>query len=238
MSANLKPANAAVRILREKLQALAERGIDGERAAAQRKLARLEARFDFSGSGPAGDPAETPDLFRGTYKRSKTGRRILSFGGQEPDVANAVKWAIESTAGISCSFRGAELWAEANPATAKRLSKIANHVAQSFRVLLERFSTFDGVHVTDRAAFVMGLYDGMMNQTRHAGQRLPSLAHPRKTRPGMKPGVSAAAHLGVHPYTLALGLGKQIRLSVPVEEIAAELAAACAGVLPEKTVRR
>jgi len=35
--------------------------------------------------------------------------------------------------------------------------------------------------------------------------------------------VSRAAGLHVHPYTLAVGLGKQIRFSAPVDDIVAEL---------------
>src|SRR5437868_5521454 len=57
---NLKSPNEKARALFKKLQALAERGIDGEKISAQKKLARLKARFDFAGP----DPAETPDLFQ------------------------------------------------------------------------------------------------------------------------------------------------------------------------------
>ena len=69
----------------------------------------------------------------------------------------------------------------------------------------------------------MGLYDGMMNETRNAGQRLPSRPGLAKRQRGRRLAVPRAAGLHVHPYTLALGLGKQIRFSAPVEEIAAEL---------------
>lgn len=79
-----------------KLQALAERGIDGEKLAAQRKIDRLRARFDFDAPGAA----ETLDLFQGTFKQSSKARWIYSFSQAEFDVANAVKWAIESATGI------------------------------------------------------------------------------------------------------------------------------------------
>ena len=55
MKTNLKPANSKARVLLKKLLALAERGIDGEKTTAQRKIRRLKARFDFS----APEPAET-----------------------------------------------------------------------------------------------------------------------------------------------------------------------------------
>src|SRR5438876_10758376 len=73
--ANLKPANAKARALLEKLQALAERGIDGEKISAQKKIARLKSRLDFS----LPDPAETLDLFVGSFKRSTKARWIYSF---------------------------------------------------------------------------------------------------------------------------------------------------------------
>jgi len=219
VKANLKPANSKARALLKKLQALAERGIDGEKTSAQRKVARLKARLDFS----APDPAETPDLFLGSFKRSSTARRISSFGRNEFDVANSVKWAIESASGIRCLFRDGDLLAEATPSTANRLTEIAVHIANSFRTLLDTFSAVDGVNVEDRGLFVMGLYDGMMNEVRNVGQPLPNRASRTKKPRGKKRAVSSGASLHIHPYTVALSLGKQIRFSAPLEHIAAEL---------------
>jgi len=216
---NLKPANSKARVLLKKLLALAERGIDGEKTSAQRKIRRLKARFDFS----APDPAATPDLFSGSFKRSATARPIYSFGPNEFEVANSVKWAIESATKIQCLYRNRVLLAEASAATARRLEEIALHIASSFRALLDKFSAVGGVSADDRGVFVMGLYDGMMNETRNAGQRLPSRPGLAKRQRGRKRAVPRAAGLHVHPYTLAVGLGKQIRFSAPVEEIAAEL---------------
>jgi hypothetical protein len=219
MKTNLKPANSKARALLKKLLALAERGIDGEKASAQRKIRRLKARFDFS----APEPAETPDLFSGSFRRSDTARPIYTFGPNEFEVANAVKWAIESAIRIQCVYRDRELLAEASPATARRLGEIALHIASSFRALLGKFNAVGGVGADDRGVFVMGLYDGMMNDTRNSGQPLPSRPGLAKRQRGRKRAVSRTAGLHIHPYTLAVGLGKQIRFSAPVEEIAAEL---------------
>ena len=109
MNANLKPANAKARALLEKLQALAERGIDGERLSAQHKITRLMARFDFTGA----KPVDTPDLFQGSFKRATKARPIYSFGPGHFDVANSVKWAIESATQIQCVWRDGQLLAEA-----------------------------------------------------------------------------------------------------------------------------
>ncbi len=228
MQKNLKPANAKARALLGKLMALAERGIDGERQAAQRKLKRLKARFDFS----APDPAETPDLFSGRFKPATKARPIFSFGPDEFEIANSVKWAIESATRISCVYRDRELRAEASAPTAKRLEEIARHIAACFRALLDQFNSAESVSTADRGSFVRGLYDGMMNEARDPGQPLPGrpgAVRKQKRRKGATPRAAdaapRAAALHVHPYTLAVGLGRQIRFSAPVERIAAELEA-------------
>ena len=219
MKTNLKTANPKARALLIKLQALAERGIDGEKTSAQKKIARLKARFDFTGP----DLTETPDLFLGSFKHASTARWVYSFGGHEFDVANSVKWAIESATKIPCVYRGRDLLAEATPSTTNRLTDIADHIANSFRTLIDKFSAIDGVSVTDRSVFVMGLYDGMMNEVRNVGQRLPSRPGSTKMPKGKKRVVTPATELHIHPYTVAVSLGKQIRFSVPLEQIAAEL---------------
>src|SRR5437762_2780290 len=203
-----------------KLQALAERGVDGEKFAAQRKIARLKARFDFGAPGAA----ETPDLFQGTFKRSSKARWIYSFPRAEFEVANAVKWAIESATGIQCLHRDRDLLAEAAPSTANRLARIAEQISESFRALVAKYSAVNGVSVADRGVFIMGLYDGMMNDLRDVGQRLPSRPGLGRRRGRVKrPAVSPAMGLHLHPYSLALGLGRQVRFSVPLQEITAEL---------------
>ena len=217
---NLKPANAKICALFKKLQALAERGVDGEKAVAQRKLARLKTRYDFS--VPAAN--DTPDLFSGRFARSSAARRIYSFNANELDIANSVKWAIESATRIHCVHRGADLLAEATPATGRRLGEISDHIAQSIRVLLDRFRDLGGVSAGDRSAFLMGLYDGMMSETRAAGQRLPGWSRPAKKRKNRKPS-NDAPDLNIHPYAIAVSLGKQIRFSAPLEQITAELEA-------------
>ncbi|MBM3832933.1 MAG: DUF2786 domain-containing protein [Verrucomicrobia bacterium] len=214
-----KSANAKIRALFRKLQALAERGLDGEKAVAQRKLERLMARYDLSVLAAH----DTPDLFSGRFAPSSAARPIYSFKSNELEVANAVKWAIESATKINCVHRGAELLAEATPATARKLVEIADHIAQSFRVLLAKFCVLDGVSALDQSAFLMGLYDGMMNETRNPGQRLPGRTQSAKKRKARKSAPSDLAGMNVHPYAIAVGLGKQIRFSASLEQITAEL---------------
>lgn len=217
---NRKPASLKVRMLFEKLRVLAERGVDGEREVAQQKLARLEARYELT--GPA--VTDTPDLFSGRFARSSRARHIYSFKNNETALASSVKWAIEAATKVRCLHRNADLLAEATPRTARRLSEISNHIAQSFRVLLGRFSALNGVTASDQSAFLMGLYDGMMNDVRDPGQRLPGSANlPRKRKGRPSSPTTARAGMQAHPYSIAVSLGKQIRFSAPLEQIAAEL---------------
>lgn len=219
MKAHLRPATTKARALFKKLQALAERGIGGEKMSAKRKIAWLKARFDFT----VADPAETPDLFSGSFRRSTTARRIYSFGGSELDIANSVKWAIESATRIPCVYRDSDLLAEVTTGTARKLTEIADHIARSFRALIDKFSAVDGVSVNDRGVFVMGLYDGMMDEARNVGQRLPGRSRATKMRKAKKKAVTHSAGLNIHPYTVALSLGKHIRFSASLEQITAEL---------------
>lgn len=215
-----KPAGKKVREILKKLEALAERGIDGEKLVAQAKIRLLKERYDFD----VPESAEMPDLFKGVFKRGRKAQRIYSFPHAEFELANFVKWAIEIASGVNCFFRNGDLVAEATVTSARQLSRIAEHIALSFRALLAEFNLVPGVSNADRALFVRGLYDGMMNDPRQVGQPLPSPSINRKKVSNRQTRVTSG--LNVHPYGVAVALGKQIRFSVPVEQISAELKAA------------
>jgi hypothetical protein len=221
----MKPANTKARALLGKLERLADPAngaTPDEMAAARRKLHRLKSRFDFS--GPA--PDETMDIFAGLqFKRHvRRAAHVHTFQAADFDVASSVKWAIEKATGIPCVFRGGDLLAETTPGTANKLAKVALHITQSFLTLLDQLSRLNGVTPSDRALFVRGLYDGMMNDGRGRGESLPSRAAAHVKRPKTKKGaVALAPGLAIHPYTVALSLGKQIRFATPLEEITAEL---------------
>ena len=218
----MKSATSKARLRLAKLQALAEQGIDGEKEVARRKLARLKAAFDFTQR----DPTETPDLFADfKFRPSENARHIARFEAGEINISNAVKWAIEKAAGIECKYEGLNLKAHATAATANKLAAIARHISLSFRELLSKFAMVDGVRFQDRTAFAMGLYDGMMNERRGHGDRLPGGFMPVKRRKQKVKAmaVGTAPRLTVHPYSLGVDLGKQVRFSAPLAGVAAEL---------------
>jgi hypothetical protein len=219
----MKPATAKARDLREKLQALVDRGVNGEKLAAEQKLARLVARFDWSAPD-----TRTADLFAGTFQRANQSVPVWQFTGETFTVAPSVKWALETATGISCVFHERELLAEATPKTAKKLSGIAATITESFVNLWAQFHQA-GANPADRNTFTMGLYDGMMNETRPAllpGRACrPAASTPRRAK---KRAVTVAPGLSLHPYSVAVTLGQRIRFNVPLNLIAEELGATLA----------
>ena len=204
------------RALLAKLQALAERGFNGEKTAAEAKLARLLKRYDWTVPDPKG-----PDLFAGTFETAFEAAPIMQFGN-DWQLATAVKQGIEAATPIRCLFRGGELLAQAAPSTANRLHDIAATVAASFGQLWKQFAQAPGAHPGDRGNFIMGLTDGMLDLERK-GEQLPSRAHIEKVKRARKKDVAAPAGLALHPYTVAAHLGRQVRFSVPVEALAGQL---------------
>lgn len=177
----LKPANTKARKLLAKLQELAERGIDGEREVAKRKLARLKSRLDFTAPDPA---SKGPDLFAGVFQRGSFGVEIHCFTAEDFDIANCVKWAIETAAKVPCSYRDGHLIAEATAGTANRLARVALHIAESFRALADKFKALPGADAKDRPVFVMGLYDGKRKDKHHECIRSNPAGNPRRRPDG------------------------------------------------------
>ena len=223
----MKPANTKARALLGKLKRLADpanRGTPDEIAAANRKLQRLRSRYDFSKPDPA--EHESLDIFSWVHSTRRTRRTapVHTFEATDCDIANSVKWAIEQATGISCNFRGGELSAAVTAGTANQLAKIAMHITQSFKALLDQFGKLHGVTASDRRLFVRGLYDGMMNDPRGVGERLPGAFDSRGRRKKTTKNLAERPpQLAVHPYTVALALGRQIRFAAPMAAIAAEL---------------
>lgn len=222
-----KLASPKIHELRAKLKTLAERGINGEKDVAQAKLARLEKRYDFYTPNNEGT-----DIFAGVFISAPDHHRapVMRFATEDLDIANFVKWAIEHETGVPCLFHGPELLAQADPTTANKLHEIAKLVAMSFRLLWQQFSNTPSVNPADRSSFVLGLYEGMMDEVR-TNEALPKRAHVDKVRKAKKGSVAKPAELVLHPYTIATGLGKQVRFSVPFLDIAGELDRTVKGAL-------
>ena len=139
------------------------------------KALQLKAAYDFA----LPDAENTDDIFSGRFQ-TKRGASVPVATIADIEIGNFGKWAIESATGIECLFRGHQLVAAANPASARRLKGVAATIADGFRELWTKFAAVPGVDPADRAAFFAGLYDGRMGEVRAHGQPLPG-------RRGVKP---------------------------------------------------
>jgi hypothetical protein len=212
-----KTATNAARRLREKLAALvAAPGTPDEGNAAQAKLARLDERYDFGQVDVAKE-----FLFAGKFTSSANAAPIAIIA--DWPLGAAVKWAIESATGIHCSFNGSELRAEATNGTVKKLSGIADTISGGFNALWAQFATFPTVTQADRALFLRGLYDGMMADQKPLGERLPARISQPTRKHATRRAVGYAAGVMVHPYNIAVELGKSIRFNVPLPELKNQL---------------
>lgn len=213
-----KPAHRRVRLLRSKLEALAAVGIDGEKVVAQNKLDRLLKRYDFTAP-----EVKLGDMFGGTFIPSPIARSLATFPPSDQDIAAAVKWAIESATGLHASFRGNALVVEADVSCLPQLTNIAHRITNGCRLLWERFERAPGVTPRDRSLFLRGIWDGMMQDERRSGELLPARRIEAVRASRKRNALATAPGVGVHPYTVALDLGRQLRFETPVTDIVGSL---------------
>jgi hypothetical protein len=215
----MKPATAKARRLAVQLQVLIDQGVNGERDAARVKLDRLKTRFDFT----APDPDAEADLFAGAFYRASNASPVHAFEPDQIPWAQNVKWAIETACKIECSFRGRELYAQAKTETCEKLAGITRIITGGFIQLWKTYAQAPGSNAADLQVFLIGLYDGMMNEARKQGERLPARSAPPKLPKAKRKALAFPAGISPHPYTVAVHLGRQIRFSVPLPEITREL---------------
>ena len=88
--------------------------------------------------------------------------------------------------------------------------------------LWEQYASTPGARACDRGNFLLGLYEGIMSEVR-SNEALPSRIVPKVKLTRSRKAVEIAPGLSFHPYTLAVPLGRQIRVCTPLETIAGEL---------------
>lgn len=221
----MKPATETHWKLRRKLTELAARGIDGEKKAAADKLARLERRYDFSQPEPGG-----ASIFAAAFKPSHYAIKLSAFSPGDQDIGSYVKWAIENGAKISAVWRpdgfDSVLYVEADSSCLPQLQRIVDTVRDSFRALWKQFADTAEVKTCERSPFYLGLYDGMMSDQWPTGKPLPAAndrAPKKGAGRGKKTAVGQAIGLKLHPYSIGLGLGEQIRFAADIHDLSREL---------------
>lgn len=227
-----RPAGLKLRALRDKLEALALQGVNGERDAAKVKLERLLGRYDFSKP-----MLRTKDLFAGVFHRASVAVPVCAIN-DDTEIANAIKWAIEQATKVPCLYREGCLWAEATPATVEKLKGIAATVGEGFNRLWDQFARVPGVNRADRALFLRGVWDGMMQEEKPDGEPLPQRAFVPVKHRAKKRSVAHAPGLQFHPYSIAVPLGRQIRFGVSLDKITGDLADTITKQIEQPTTER
>lgn len=231
----MKPAATSAQFsLRRRILALCDSPVPGEAQSARRQLARMEARYSFDVE-PVG-----VDIFNMAGARVVAGdaKKLFAFEFGETDVAMFAKHAIEERFRLNCAIRTVDwktsVWCDAAVDSLPALLTVASTIRGQFVRLWQRLCESADVTPGDRGAFMRGLYDGMMDEERKAGERLPArrAAMPAKVKKSRgKKAVAIRPALGVHPYELALPLGRNIRFAATVEENESMLADAIGGYL-------
>jgi hypothetical protein len=220
------PATAQIWARRERLEAMIERATEHEKATARDKLQRLNEKYDFS--QPEAD--DFPDLFRNWIpKKSTTASAVFSVETPWMDVGNILKWIFENKFGLRAKWRmsatHSELMLEGCLGNLKRTKVFAQGVLETLQAACVTFFGNRTVKPLERAPFLSGLYDGLLNEVRPEGGMIPGYSPmpkkkaPRKTRLAKKSAQPPQAGFAVHPYDLGREAGRQMRLEVPREEI-------------------
>jgi hypothetical protein len=177
---------------------------------------------------------EATDLFHGIEVVSALGNtaQIFTFECGDTNASDFIKWAICNRFNVQGRWKDEgkgkiTLFLEVCNSSVKALRKLAETMAGSFAELWREFNALPGSTLSDARLFMRGLHDGMMNDEREPGEPLPRRSvRPVKQRGGRSRALAFPSGVAIHPYSVALGIGRKIRLMVPAVELTAELRAA------------
>jgi len=214
---------------REKLRQMAERGTKHEAVVAREKLANLESKYDFL-APVASSGAD--DLFT-LGAQIKMDRRknavILEVAAADEEVGNFVKWAFLNRFGIDSHWDKKKpgqsiLRAGLEKQSATTLRPVAKQILTQFNFLWSQYSENGTARLIQRRPFFCGLYDGMVEEPRVAGERIPMVSGLKKKKGRQrKVKTDASVVVETHPYETGLVLGGMIRAKLPVPELTQQL---------------
>ena len=219
-------APSAIRRRRDHLSEMAERGTYHEKSIAREKLKRLDARYDFAA------PADLApgDIFEGWERpvSSQQSHPVLKAKKEWLDAANLIKWVFQDKFKTSSGWRsladGVELLLDAGKDDTARFKPFAKNLHDTIIAACSEFSRNRAASELERAPFLNGLYDGLMDEPRPAGTRMPGFSPiAKKKLPRRKKTAKSASQAGnaatIHPYDIGREAGKKLRVNVPREEL-------------------
>jgi len=219
------PPTAEIWKRRERLEAMAARGTPHEQTSAEEKLRRLKGKYDFS--RPNED--KMTGLFSGwTPKKRAEAIVVLSVDAPWMDVGSLVKWVFANKFRLGTKWRHAathaDLMLEGCLGDLVRTKDFARALLETLQAACLAFFGERTVSSLERAPFLSGLYDGLLNEVRPEGSMLPGYSplpkkKPKRTLRAAKSAPPAPRVTTVHPYDLGRAVGQKIRLDVPRNEI-------------------
>ena len=232
-------ATAGLRRRRDHLAEMAARGTEHEKVVAKEKLKRLEARHDFA---PPAD-LEVDDIFAGWARpaHSRVAHPILKVKKEWLDAANLIKWVFQDKFQASSIWKSAaaetELMLNASATDVRKFKPFAKGLLSTIVAACEEFSRGGNIRELDRAPFLTGLYDGLIDERHPAGTRMPGFSPAAKKKPvrvkkpkkNQPPATSAAA---IHPYDIGRDAGQKLRLNIPRDALCESIRLAVTGQEP------
>jgi len=229
-------ATADLRRRREHLSEMATRGTHHEKSIAEEKLQRLDAKYDFS----AAEEPPADDIFAGwdIPAPSQNSYEVLKVKSEWLDAANLIKWMFQDKFQTSSSWRsgpaGSQLMLQARQDDVKRLKEFAKNLHGTIVAACEEFASGRNIRELERAPFLKGIYDGLLDEPRPVGTMMPGFspvakkkaARVRKPKKSEQKSGSAAA---IHPYDLGREAGKKMRINIPRDQLCEEIRLAVAG---------
>lgn len=107
---------------------------------------------------------------------------------------------------------------------AARFKSLAKNLHDIIVAACSEFSCGRTVRELDRAPFLNGLYDGLMDEPRPSGTMMPGFSPvakrklPRRKK-NAKPDSPAGHAAAVHPYDIGRDVGRKLRVNIPREEL-------------------
>ena len=204
---------------------MVERGTRHERDVAAAKLAKLEARYDFS--AVSGEPPE--DLFQtcgNIYAGCEDAVPVISILAGDEEIGSYVKWAFLHKFGVDSYWKGTKsgastLHANVDKTAADSLRAVAKIILSRFKHLWTQYSERNTLRAEQRKPFYCGLYDGMMQSPRSAGEKVPMFSGPRRKKKKEKREVAFSVEN--HPYEIGIALGGMIRMNTPLRTLSSQL---------------
>ncbi len=205
---------------------MARRGTRHERDVAAAKLAKLEARYDFS----AVPHQSHDDLFQmcGSINTdAEDSVPVLSVPVEDEEIGSYVKWAFLHKFGVDSHWKktppgASTLRANVDETAAQSLRPVARIILSRFKQLWTQYSERNTLRAEQRKPFYCGLYDGMMQSPRGAGEKIPMFSGPRRKKK-KKTAATVASSVETHPYEIGMVLGEMIRVNAPLRALSSQL---------------